>query len=206
LERGSQKAQVPALVRDLYNPQALYPGEDPALLDQLLLQLADRFQPTDIMQWLLVGELWAVTLDEIRYRRLLAMVLSPGELVQPEPSDAAVAESFEDEVTGICNDRGSYSLSEEEQEQLWDEVAEEVTEQRAAQTALEVTNAPEHARRRNVDNLVERASEIEQLDRLIARCRRAAADITSRVQAMKSLAHASPEIEDAEFVEADNEA
>jgi hypothetical protein len=110
LEQGSQKAQVPALVRDLYSPQALYPGEDPALPEQLFLELTARFRPTDIMQWLLVGELWAITLDEIRYRRLLGMVLSPGELVQPEPSDAAVAESFEDEVTGICNDRGFYSL------------------------------------------------------------------------------------------------
>ena len=40
--------------------------------------------PAGLIQWLLVAELRAVIFDEGRYRKMLAMIMSPKELIEPE--------------------------------------------------------------------------------------------------------------------------
>src|SRR5829696_9198702 len=87
--RGLQPAgqlRVPPIITQLFSAPTLYPGEDPAHFDDLLLELALMLQPTNLVEWLLVADLRAVIFDEGRYRRVLAMILSPGKLLEPEPS------------------------------------------------------------------------------------------------------------------------
>jgi hypothetical protein len=76
---GGGKASVPSIIHELYGAPTLYPGEDPALCERLLEELAHTLAPADLIQWLLVADLRAVILDERRYRKILDMIMSPKE-------------------------------------------------------------------------------------------------------------------------------
>ena len=67
-----------------------YPGEDGDTFEQLLDELAIALGPADVIEWLLVADLRSVIFDERRYRCALALFLSPGKLIEPEPSEMAV--------------------------------------------------------------------------------------------------------------------
>jgi len=84
---GGGKASVPSIIHELYSAPTLYPGEDPALFERLFEDLAHALAPAGLIQWLLVAELWTVILDEGRYRKMLAMIMSPQELIEPEVSE-----------------------------------------------------------------------------------------------------------------------
>src|SRR4051812_4500727 len=83
---GGGKASVPSIIHELYSAPNLYPGEDPALFDRLLEDLAHALAPADLIQWFLVADLRAVIFDEGRYRKMLALIMSPQELIEPEVS------------------------------------------------------------------------------------------------------------------------
>jgi len=74
-----RKVTVPAIIRELGSAPTLYPGDDPALFERLLEELAHALAPADLIQWLLVADLRAVILDERRYRKILDMIMSPKE-------------------------------------------------------------------------------------------------------------------------------
>ena len=61
---GGGKASVPSIIHELYSAPTLYPGEDPALFERLLEDLAHALAPADLIQWLLVADLRAVILEE----------------------------------------------------------------------------------------------------------------------------------------------
>ena len=79
---GGGKASVPSIIHELYSAPTLYPGEDPSLFERLFEDLAHALAPADLIQWLLVADLRAVILDEGRYRKMLAMIMSPKELIE----------------------------------------------------------------------------------------------------------------------------
>src|SRR5215204_4695435 len=172
------KASVPSIIHELYSAPTLYPGEDPALFERLFEDLAHALAPAGLIQGLLVAELWTAILDEGRYRKMLAMIMSPQELVEPEVS---------------------------EQERIWAEVVEEVQAQCERERAVAKTNAPELERRAAVSNFQNHSREIERLDYLIERCRKARTSILSQLEAMKTVSsslHRAAEIEDIEFTAA----
>jgi hypothetical protein len=210
LARVGDRRQSPAIIHDLYTAPTLYPGEDPALFERLLEELAIVLEPADLTQWLLVADLRAVILDEGRYRKMLAMIMSPKELIEPEESEQEIQFKLLSQARTIYNWRGVAAEQKvEDQERIWAEIVGEVQDQHEARCALEETNAPELERRVAVSNFQKHSEEIEKLDFLIERCRKTRTSILSRLVAMKAVSsslHRATEIEDVEFTEARNNA
>ena len=92
---------MPSIIHELYSAPTLYPGEDPALFERLLEELAHALAPADLIQWLLVADLRAVILDEGRYRKMLAMIMSPKELIEPEVSEQETQSNLEVQASAI---------------------------------------------------------------------------------------------------------
>ena len=162
--RGRQVG-VPAIISELYTAPTLYPGEDPALFERLLEELAIVLEPADLTQWLLVADLRAVILDEGRYRKMLAMIMSPKKLIEPEESEQEIQFELLRQARTIYNRRGVADEDKvEDQERIWAEIVGEVQDQHEARCALEKTNAPELERRAAVSNFQEHSEEIEKLD------------------------------------------
>ena len=203
---GGGKASVPSIIHELYSAPTLYPGEDPALFERLLEDLAHALAPADLIQWLLVAELGAVILDEGRYRKMLAMIMSPKELIEPEVSEQETQSNLEDQARTIYLRRRVDDFVKEKNEiEIWAEIVNEVRAQYEAERALSKTNAPELERRAAVSNFQSHSREIERLDYLIERCRKARSSILSRLEAMKAVSsslHRPADIEDVEFTEA----
>jgi len=172
----------------------------------LLEELAHTLAPADLIQWLLVAELRTVMLDEGRYRKMLAMIMSPQELIEPEVSEQEIQSNLQDQARTIyLRRRVADFVKPEEQDRVWDEIVEEVQAQFEAERAVAKTNAPELERRAAVSNFQNHSREIERLDYLIERCRKAKTSLFSQLQAMKAVSpslHRPADIEDVEFTEA----
>jgi hypothetical protein len=200
------KASVPSIIHELYSAPTLYPDEDPALFERLFEELAHALAPADLTQWLLVADLRAVILDEGRYRKMLAMIMSPKKLIEPEESEQETESKLNDRAVTLYTLRGVCNVEKlEEQKRIWEEINKEVQDQYEARRALEKDNAPELERRAAVSNFQEYSEEIEKLDCLIERCRKTRTTILSRLEAMKAISsnlHRTAEIEDVEFTEA----
>jgi len=200
------KASVPSIIHELYGAPTLYPGEGPALCERLLEELAHTLAPADLIQWLLVAELRTVILGEGRYRKMLAMIMSPQELIEPEVSEQETQSNLQDQARAIyLRRRVADFVKAEEQNRIWAEIVEEVQTQYEGERALAKTNAPELERLAAVSNFQNHSREIERLDYLIERCRKARSSILSRLEAMKAVSsrlHRTAEIEDVEFTEA----
>jgi len=202
---GGGKASAPSIIHELYSAPTLYPGEDPSLFERLFEDLAHALAPADLIQWLLVADLRAVILDEGRYRKMLAMIMSPKELIERQIPEEETKSNLEVRASAIFFRRGADSMKEEEQDKIWAEILEEVQNQYGAECALAKANAPELERRAAVSNFQEYSREIERLDYLLERCRKTRTSILSRLEAMKAVSpslHRAAEIEDVEFTEA----
>ena len=203
---GGGKASVPSIIHELYSAPTLYPGEDPALCERLFEDLSHALAPADLTQWLLVAELWTVILDEGRYHKMLAMIMSPQELIEPEVSEQENQTNLESQARAIYYRRyGADSMEAEQQNRIWAEIVEEVQAQCERERAVAKTNAPELERRAVVSNFQNHSREIERLDYLIERRRKARSSILSQLEAMKAVSsslHRRADIEDVEFTEA----
>jgi len=203
---GGGKASVPSIIHELYSAPTFYPGEDPVLFDRLLEDLAHALAPADLMQWFLVADLAAVILDEGRYRKMLALIMSPKELIEPEVSQQETQFNLENQVRmTYLRRRVDDFVKEEERDGIWAEIVEEVQKQHEAECALAKTNAPELERRASVSNFQNYSREVERLAYLIERCRNTRTGILSRREAMKAVSsslHRAAEIEDIEFTDA----
>jgi hypothetical protein len=200
------KASVPSIIHELYSAPTLYPGEDPALCERLFEDLSHALAPAGLMQCLLVAELWTVMLDLDRYRKMLAMIMSPQELIEAEVSEQENQSNVENQARTIyCRRYGADSMEAEEQNRIWAEIVEEVRAQCERERAVAKTNAPELERRAAVSNFQNHSREIERLDYLIERCRKARTSLLSQLEAMKTVSsslHRPADIKDAEFTEA----
>ena len=175
-------------------------------VERLFEDLAHALAPADLIQWLLVAELRTVILDEGRYRKMLAMIMSPQELIEPEVSEQETQSNLENQARTIYfRRRVADFVKAEEQDRIWAEIVEEVQAQCERERAVAKTNAPELERRAAVSNFQNHSREIERLDYLIERCRKAKSSILTRLEAMKAVSsslHRAAEIEDIEFTEA----
>ena len=200
------KASVPSIIHELYRAPTLYLGEDPVLFDRLLEDLAHALAPADLMQWFLVADLAAVILDEGRFRKMLALIMSPKELIELAASEQETQSDLQGQARTIyIRRRVNDFVKAEERDRIWDEIVEEVRNQHEAEYALAKTNAPELERRASVSNFQNYSREVERLDYLIERCRKTRTGILSRLEAMKvvsSSLHRPADIEDVEFTEA----
>jgi hypothetical protein len=71
---------VPEQVRALLGPSWLIEGEDPKLYDELLGRVGAAVQPTDIIDWLLLKDIVAITWEIQRSRRQRETVVRMGRL------------------------------------------------------------------------------------------------------------------------------
>ena len=102
---GAGKATVPTIIHALYSAPILYPGEGRALFERLLEDLAQDLAPADLIQWYLVADLRAVILDEGRYRKMLAIIMSPKELFEPEKSPQEIQFKLQDQAETLYTRR-----------------------------------------------------------------------------------------------------
>jgi hypothetical protein len=71
---------VPEQVRALLGPRWLIEGEDPKLYEQLLARVGAAIQPTDIIDWLLLKDIVAITWEIQRSRRQRETIVRMGRL------------------------------------------------------------------------------------------------------------------------------
>ena len=152
-----RQLSAPAIIRELYTAPTLYPGEDPALFERLLEELAIVLEPADLTQWLLIADLRAVILDEGRYRKMLAMIMSPKELIEPEESEQEtqfklLSQAMRLSTIGAgCMTRRKWKIKKE----YGQKSLERFKINTKPGALLKTTNAPELERRAAVSNFQE---------------------------------------------------